>query len=370
MLEAEICDVSKSYAAAVQAYEMAIDHCQVHAFVFNEALAMELQADFILSRGAKRAGKMLMQEAIAAWNRISARGKAQQLTKKHEWLLRTATTARVMDVAVQTTDTGVRTSAEDHDHRDKSHEPGPHVEKSNSDADAGLDVLDLTSIMEASRVISSELQIEPLLSKMTSVILETVSSQAEFIAVVIDSEDQGWSVAASGDHENGVKTYPGGIPFTQVDDQVAQQLAHYVLRTRETVVLPNILEDERFSNVGDTYLARHANGRAVIAIPLIMNGDHLLGVIHLEGQPHCFTQRNLTVLKLLANQVSISLGNALLYRKVRRVSASNASMIESQKRALAAARESETKAKKAEAEAMHAVKLQEEAAKAKSIFPR
>jgi signal transduction histidine kinase/predicted ATPase/DNA-binding response OmpR family regulator len=368
MLEAEISDVTKNYEAAVQAYEMAIDHCQVHGFAFDEALAMELQAEFILGRGAKRAGKMFIQEAIAAWNRISASGKALQLTEKHEWLLKTATTARVMDVAVQTMETGVGPSAEDHDHRDRSLESRPQLEKNTSDADSGLDVLDLTSIMEASRVISSELQIEPLLSKMTTVILEAVSSQAEFVAVVIDSEDQGWSVAASGDHENGVKTYPGGIPFAQVDDQVAQQLAHYVLRTRETIVLQNILEDERFSNVGDTYLARNPNGRAIIAIPLVMNGDHLLGIIHLEGQPHCFTQRNLTVLKLLANQVSISLGNALLYRKVRKVSASNASMVESQKRALATARESEAKAKKAEAEAIHAVKLQEEAAKAKDIF--
>ena len=368
MLGAEISDVTKDYEAAVQGYEMAIDHCQVHGFAFDEALAVELQADFILARGAKRSGRMLIQEAIAAWNRISANGKAQQLTEKHEWLLKTATTARVMDVAVQTMDTGVGPVVEDHDHLDRSYESRPNLETNKSDANAGLDVLDLTSIMEASRVISSELQIDPLLSKMTSVIFESVSSQAEFVAVVIDFEDQGWSVAASADHENGVKTYPGGIPFAQVDDQVAQQLAHYVLRTRETIVLQNILEDERFSNVGDTYLARHPNGRAIIAIPLIMNGDHLMGVIHLEGQPHCFTHRNLTVLKLLANQVSISLGNALLYRKVRKVSASNASMVESQKRALAAARESEAKAKKAEAEAMHAVKLQEEAAKAKSIF--
>jgi signal transduction histidine kinase/predicted ATPase/CheY-like chemotaxis protein len=368
ILGAEIFDVSRDYDAAVHGYEMAIDHSQVHGLAFDEALAIELQADFVLSRGAKRAGKMLIQEAIAAWNRISANGKAQQLTEKHEWLLKTATTARVMDVAVQTVDTGVGPPAEDPHGYDRSYESRPHLEKNKSDADSGLDVLDLTSIMEASRVISSELQIEPLLSKMTSVVLESVSSQAEFVAVVIDSEDQGWSVAAAADHEGGVKTYPGGIPFAQVEDQVAQQLAHYVLRTRETVILPNILEDERFSNVGDTYLARNPNGRAIVAIPLIMNGDHLLGVIHLEGQPYCFTQRNLTVLKLLANQVSISLGNALLYRKVRKVSASNASMVESQKRALAAARESEAKAKKAEAEAMHAVKLQEEAAKAKSIF--
>ena len=43
-------------------------------------------------------------------------------------------------------------------------------------------------------------------------------------------------------------------------------------------------------------------------------------------------------------------------------------MLESQKRALAKAREAEAKAKRAEAEALENVKLKEEAAKAKSIF--
>lgn len=43
-------------------------------------------------------------------------------------------------------------------------------------------------------------------------------------------------------------------------------------------------------------------------------------------------------------------------------------MLESQKRALAKAREAEAKAKLAESEALENVKLKEEAAKAKSIF--
>ena len=373
ILEAQIASVFNEHQVTGRKLEIAIDHCQVHGLALDEALAIELQADFLINRGAKRAGRVMIQEAIAAWNRVSANGKATQLAEKHEWLLKTATTARVMDVAVQTMDVSLGPGSEAED-PDRSWQgtwikPRPSLETSKSDSNnsSGLDILDLTSIMEASRVISSELQIEPLLSKLTSVILESVSSQAQFVAIVIDTEDQGYAVAASGDHENGVKTYPGGIPFAQVDDQVAQQIAHYVLRTRERVFVPNILEDERFLNVGEVYLNRNPNGRSVIAIPLI-NADHLMGLIHLEGLPNCFTDRNQTVLKLLANQVSISLGNALLYRKVRKVSQQNAAMIESQRRALAAAREAEAKAKKAEAEAMHAVKLQEEAAKAKSIF--
>lgn len=168
-------------------------------------------------------------------------------------------------------------------------------------------------------------------------------------------------------HETGVQTFPEGLPFGDVDDQVAQHITHYVLRLRETIFVSNILEDERFSNVSDAYLARNPGGRSVIAIP-ITQAEHLMGIIHIEGKPNAFTQRNMTVLNLLTNQIAISLGNALLYRKLRKMNATNASMVESQKRALAAARDAEAKAKKAEAEAKHNVMLKEEAAKAKSMF--
>jgi len=375
ILEAELANVRHAYHAAGSNYEVAIDHCQVHGFAMEEALAIELQAEFLIARGSKRAGKAMIQEAVAAWNRINAIGKAKQLTDKHEWLLKTATTSRAVNAGVQTFDVAALTAAEEATAQNKREYTNAWVQPkttspTNSTQDVpglGLDILDLTAILEFSRVISSELQINNLLSKMTSVILESVGGQAEFCAIVIDSEDQGWCVAASADHETGVKTYPDGIPFSEVDDQAAQQITHYLLRTKETVFVQNILEDERFSNVGEAYLARHPSGRSVVAIPIIQ-ADHLMGLIHLEGRPNAFTPRNMIVLNLLTNQVAISLGNALLYRKVRKVSASNASMVESQKRALAAAREAEAKAKKAEAEAMHNVKLKEEAAKAKSIF--
>lgn len=375
ILEASISDITRVYYNVVSNLEMAIDHCQVHGFAMEEALAVEMQAEFLLLRGAKRAGKVMIQEAIAAWNRINASGKARQLQDKHEWLIKTATTSRTMDATTQTDVLHTLTASDEAQIQNKREYTNQWVQPKAAIATQtpqdvpglGLDILDLTSILEFSRVISSELQINNLLSKMISVILESVGGQAEFCAIVIDSEDQGWCVAASADHETGVKTYPDGIPFSEVDDQAAQQITHYLLRTKETVFVHNVLEDDRFSNVGDAYLARNPQGRSIIAIPIIQ-ADHLMGVIHLEGRPNAFTQRNMIVLNLLTNQVAISLGNALLYRKVRKVSASNASMVESQKRALVAAREAEAKAKKAEAEAMHNVKLKEEAARAKSIF--
>ena len=107
----------------------------------------------------------------------------------------------------------------------------------------------------------------------------------------------------------------------------------------------------------------------MIALPILHGNEQtLLGSLFIEGPPNSFTHRNLTVLRLLVNQISISIANALLFKKLEKVSATNLSMLEIQKQALSQAREAERKAKLAEAKAMEMVRLKEEAAKAKSMF--
>lgn len=201
--------------------------------------------------------------------------------------------------------------------------------------------------------------------KMTEIILESAGG-ADFGAIVTEAADAGWTVAASGSQGN-VTAYPEGLPFEDVQDQVAKQVVFYTLRFRETVFVQNLLRDERFSNVPEQYMLRNPQGKAVVALP-ILQSENLLGVLYLEAPPNCFTERTLVVLQLLCNQLGISIANALLFKRLRKVSAENNSMIESQKRALAQARDAEAKAKLAEAEAMRNVRLTEEAARAKSMF--
>jgi hypothetical protein len=141
----------------------------------------------------------------------------------------------------------------------------------------------------------------------------------------------------------------------------------YTLRFRETVFVQNLLDDDRFSNVSESYLRRNPEGKAVICIPIV-HSDRLLGSIYVEGPPNSFTERNTQVIRLLVGQISISLSNAMLFAEVERVSASNEAMLEMQKCALAQARAAEIKAKEAEANAVRNMKLKEEAAKAKSLF--
>jgi signal transduction histidine kinase/DNA-binding response OmpR family regulator len=211
------------------------------------------------------------------------------------------------------------------------------------------------------------------MAKMAAIILE--STGGSLCGIVIEDSQIEWSIACIATNEPnsetgfapGVRSYPTGQPLDTVDDVVARQVTLYTLRFRETVFVQNLLEDDRFSNVSGSYLARNPEGKAVICIPIV-HSDHLLGSIYVEGPPNSFTERNTQVLRLLVNQISISLANALLFKEIERVSASNEAMLEMQKRALAQARAAEIKAKEAEAIAIRNMKLKEEAAKAKSLF--
>ena len=378
LIEAELAEIEGDYGEAIRAYEAAIDHTQLHDFLLEQALAFELQGDFYVRRGARRAARAILKDSLAMYSRIGASGKVDQLTLKHEWVLRASTTIQTRDVAIQTAGTigeigNTQYRIEENERQETrnlgketagdrtrawvSPRPtGDSVKRTGQDiSDLGLDVLDLQSILEFNQAISSELQIDRLLGKMTEIILESAGAQADFAAVVIEG-DNGWCIAASGTPE-GISAE--AQPITEIRNEAQKQVLLYTIRFKEAVFVQNLAHDERFLT--------NASAKSVISLPIV-RGKDLLGVLFLEGQPNSFADRNLGVLRLFCNQVGISIANALLFKHIAKVSASNTSMIESQKRALAKAREAEIKAKNAETEAKENVRLKEEAAKAKSIF--
>ena len=378
LIEAELAEIDGHYGEAIRAYEAAIDHTQLHDFLLEQALAFELQGDFYVRRGARRAARAILKDSLALYSRIGASGKVDHLTVKHEWVLRASTTMQTRDVAIQTADTigeigNTQFRIEENERQEVRHlgketagdrtrawispsAPGDAAKSTGQDvSDLGLDVLDLQSILEFNQAISSELQIDRLLAKMTEIILESAGAQADFAAVIIEG-DNGWCIAASGTPESISAEVQ---PIIEIRNEAQKQVLLYTMRFKEAVFVHNLANDERFLT--------NASAKSVISLPIV-RGKDLLGVLYLEGKPSSFTDRNLGVLRLFCNQVGISIANALLFKRIAKVSASNKSMIESQKRSLAKAREAEIKAKNAEAEAKENVRLKEEAAKAKSIF--
>ena len=293
LIEAEILEITGDYHGSIQAYEAAIDHTEVHGFALEQALAFELQGENYMRRGAKRAARTTLKDAIATYSRISASGKAKQLSAKHEWLLKTAIDAQTVDVGIQTAnsigDIGNTQYRIEENERQETRNFGKESagdrtkawvtpgavatpKDSNPDTDLSglkLDIIDLQSILEFNQAISSELQIDRLLAKMTEIILESAGAQADFAGVVIEADDGGWCIAASGNQDSITSE---ALPLDEVADETAKQVLLYTIRFRETVFVHNLVNDDRFCNA--------PAAKSVIALP-ILHGEDLLGVLYL-----------------------------------------------------------------------------------------
>ncbi|KAK6612017.1 Two-component system protein A 1 [Botrytis cinerea] len=389
LLAAQVSEMEGDHGGALRHYEEALDHASSHDFMFEEALGNFLLAGFLLRAGSRRPARAALQETIMLYRQFGAGGIARHIEIEHSLLLQGPTRSlRYMETSTQTDFAGdsaptpYRTlEGDENDERQRAHTNDAETKgdrigawqggSARPDAGSGLpalDMLDLTSILESSQVISSVLQVDELLKTMCEIILQNCGGLASVAAIVVEEEDPiGWSIAASGDPEKGATAHIPGLPLSETA-LVAEGVILYCTRFRETVFLPDLINDERFSNVNPAWSARNPLGKSVIAIPICHGIKPLLGVLYLEGQPNAFTDRNLTVLQLLVNQIGISYSNALTLKEVEKVSAFNNSMVDVQRRALAKALEAETNANLAKAEALRNVKLAEEAAKAKSIF--
>lgn len=382
LVTAQLEEFEGHYGTCPRTYEEAIDHAELNSFTFDQALASELYAEFLIRRGASRPARSQLKEAIGTYRHISCFGKASYLAAKHEFLLAGTSSLNRMDVGTQTLDVThaespvlsriqpwqgptahAHTSSADVVLSPRSLPDPPGAERVPPTVEA-LDMIDIAGILRSSQVLASELNVDRLLAKLTKIILE--STGAELTAIIVESRDNNtWNVAAISDTT--CKDYASNASLEDVETTICTNIALSCLRFKETILADNVLQDERFPSIHDGYRSRHSGRRAVCAMPIFHGQQTVLGCIYIEGSSS-FGERCVNFLRLLSSSVSISINNAMLFKRVERVSASNALMVESQKHALAKAREAEKKAKLAEAEALRNVRLKEEAAKAKSLF--
>src|SRR6202034_3860712 len=103
-------------------------------------------------------------------------------------------------------------------------------------------------------------------------------------------------------------------PVTPAD--LPQSVLHYVIRTRERVLLEDASVENLYSH--DEYL-RRKHPRSVLCVPIVKQSK-LVGVLYLENNltSRAFTSDRVAVLELLAAQAAISLENAGLYSDLQR----------------------------------------------------
>ena len=275
LVSAEIARLEGREADAMRLYEQAVRSARDNGFVQNEALANELAANFYAALGFETISHAYLQNARSCYLRWGADGKVRQMD-----------------------------------------EANPHLRQqlaqSQPEAIIGtaLGQLDVRAVITAAQAVSGEIVLDRLIETLMTIALKNAGAQRGLLILL--EGDRPRIEAESRADQNAVKVTVRREAVTQAD--LPESLLHYVVRTRQSVILDDALGQDPFST--DDYI-REKRARSVLCLPLLKQAK-LIGVLYLENNlaSHVFTPARISLLELLASQAAISLENARLYSEL------------------------------------------------------
>ncbi|CAO3682903.1 unnamed protein product [Rhizopus stolonifer] len=334
-------------------FNEAIKQCQTDNWASVLGFLHELIARHYVSLGLDMLAIPMLQKSIGYYQQWGAYGKVKYLQHMYSHLLQN-TAVNSQNDGVQTEDVivGFTTNVTENNMWENTSDGTAtdpslrEISSSNEESSIAvadlldkpettlfsLDMIDLTSIIKSSQVISNEMNsFDELLKRMINIIMANVG--AESGAIIIKEGQFGIAAYST---RLGCETYDPPLPLE--DDKLQMSIVHYVIHTHSVLFIPNVEEDNRF--------ATEANKCSVICMP-ILHKNTLVGVLYLQASVSTFTCKHVNVLTLLCDQIGISITNALLFKSLQKATQTNAQMIESQLKALEEARESREQALRA-----------------------
>jgi PAS domain S-box-containing protein len=271
LVGAEIAHIDGRDVDAMRLYEQAIRSARANGFLHNEALANELAARFYTARGFEKIARVYLQDARQLYLRWGALGKVRQLEQLHPHL---------RDAPAASTTATFGASGEQ---------------------------LDVGTVLKAAQAVSGEIVLGELIKTLLRIAVEHAGAERGLLILFQGDEPRIEAEAMTGRGEVEVTLRETAVSPAELPESVL----HYVIRTRESVILDDALVQKPFST--DEYITQKL-ARSVLCLPLVKQ-SRLTGALYLENNlaSHVFTPARISVLKLLASQAAISLENARLY---------------------------------------------------------
>ena len=275
LVGAEIARIDGRELDAERLYEQAIRSARENGFAQNEGIANELAAKFYLARGYETCANAYLRNARYCYLRWGALGKVRQLDQRHPHL---------------------------HEERAPA--------SSTATIGTPLEQLDLGTVIKASQAVSSEIVLGKLMETLMVIAVEHAGADRGLLILLRGEEPQIDAEATTGCDRVEVMLREAAVTPSELPESVL----HYVIRTRESVILDDAASSALFST--DPYVQQR-RPRSVLCLPLVKQAN-LVGVLYLENKltPRVFTPGRLTVLELLTSQAAISLDNARVYTEL------------------------------------------------------
>ncbi len=270
---------------ALTDYNRAITLARTHSAPNVEALACECALRYVLTRGDDHASlaRHYLSDALDAYRGWGAREKVVILAREFGTLMPASPRAE-------------STSASGH---------SVTVTRATSSF-----LIDADTIMRASQAISGELELDKLLMRLSTLLVQNAGARRGVILLARDGE---LFVAAETTVERDETRIGLAVPLEEFEG-APTRLVQFAARLQEDVVLSDAPADPVHGD--DPYIVER-RPRSVLCTPILHQG-RLACVVYLENalSRGAFTPRRLTLIKQLGNQVAISLTNAQLYKNL------------------------------------------------------
>ncbi len=276
LVSAEIARLEGRDADAMRLYEQAIQSARENGFVQNEGLAHELAARFYAARGFERLRTSICGTPGTAISDGARSARSSNSSNAPVLAARKGPTSRTATIG------------------------------------APVAQLDVETVVKASQAVSGEIELDKLIETLMTIAIEHAGAERGLLILLRDDEPQIVAEATAGHGRIEVSVREMAVnPLA-----LPQSALHYVIRTRESVVLDDASVRNLYSD--DEYV-RQKHPRSVLCLPVVKQ-TKLVGALYLENNltPYAFTSSRVAVLELLASQAAISLENARLYSERKR----------------------------------------------------
>ncbi len=287
LVAAEQATILGQDGTAREYYDQAIALAQKNQYLNDEALANELAASFYLAKKQLEIADVYLRKAHYSYAHWGALAKVRHLETRYPHL-KTKSQGHL--------ETRITTSLTANIYRTQEH----------------FEALDLTTVIKASQIMSGEIMLDSLLSKMMQIVIENAGAQKGHLILETEAE---WSIAASSSIDQDEVFVEQDIPLSTVTDDhnlvIPKTIINYVIHSQETVVLNNASNKGQYTQ--DPYILM-AQPKSVLCMPLITQGN-VIGLLYLENNltTGAFTSNRLEILNILSSQAAISIENARFY---------------------------------------------------------
>ncbi|MEG1328298.1 MAG: hypothetical protein RSD99_25585, partial [Janthinobacterium sp.] len=210
---AEMARYREELQLATRHYQQAIDAAGLAGYVNMQALGNELCGECWLDQGHARVAGVFIRDAIAHYDQWGAQGKVAQLRARHGALL-----SRV-------------------DGRGTQPQPGPHTQ--------GSSALDLVSLLKAAQILSNEVGLRNVLTRLIAIVCENAGAQVARLLLLSEGSYQ-LEANIDGDAVTVLQSRQLDLNASS-DPQFPLSLLRYVVRTGAEVIEDCITGASRFA---------------------------------------------------------------------------------------------------------------------------